>query len=71
MYESRESGDFDRLHPYETRNRSDLLPDRPRLTVAKNSLRVTEPTTYNSIPPEIQNLTTRSSFKMHYKRYLL
>ena len=71
MYDTWQSGQFHRTHTYGTRNRNELLPFQARLTVTKNSLRVIGPNIWNSIPPEIQNLTTRSSFKFNFKKYLL
>ena len=48
---------------YRTRNRNDLIPSRTRLTATLNSINVVGPNIWNSIPPEIQCLQTKNSFK--------
>ena len=71
MYERWQSGLYDRTHPYQTRNRSDLIPNPSRLTVTRNSLSVVGPNLWNTIPAEIQNCPSKNSFKFNYKKYLL
>ena len=70
MFEARHSGIFDSNHQYATRS-NDLVPFFARLTVTRNSLRVSGPNIWNSIPLEIRNLPTLSTFKVRYKKYLL
>ena len=71
MYDRWEAGAYNRTHLYNTRNRNDLIPSRARLTATLNSINVVGPNIWNSIPPEIQCLQTKNSFKYHYKKYLL
>ena len=71
MYDRVRSGDYDRNHQYNTRNRNDLLPRRFRLTATQNSLASIGPTIWNSIPTNIKDSLTYSSFKHQYKKYLL
>ena len=71
MYERWQSGIYDRTHSYQTRNRSDLIPNQSRLTVTRNSLSVVGPNLWNTIPAEIQNCPSKNSFKFNYKKYLL
>ena len=71
MFDHWQSGGFNRTHQYNTRNRDDLLPNRPRLTVARNSLSVAGPNIWNTIPSDIQNSLSKGSFKFRYKQYLL
>ena len=71
MYENRNATRFLRNHSYNTRNRSDLLPDRARLTITENYLGVIGPNVWNNIPPEIQEAPSRDSFKHKYKNLLL
>ena len=62
---------FERNHVYDTRNRNDLLPKRARIRQCEFSLQVAAPRIFNSIPVDIQNVTTRSSFKNRYKKHLI
>ena len=71
MFGARHSGEFDRNHPYPTRSYNDLVPLYARLNVTQNSLKVSGPSVWNSIPQEIRNLPTLSMFKNRYKKYLL
>ena len=71
MFDRWHTGAYDRTHSYATRNRSDLLPARARLTIGQNSMSVTGPNTWNSIPQYIQNSLSRNSFKCQFKKYLL
>ena len=71
MYERSDNDAFQRDHHYDTRNRNELRPHRPRLTATENSLKVIGPIIWNSIPGNIQNSLTRSSFKYQYKNNLL
>ena len=71
MYDQQLSGQFIRTHDYNTRNRDSLLPNQVRRTVCEHSLLVAGPNIWNSIPINIQNATSRSSFKKRYKNYLL
>ena len=71
MFDRVGTGDYDRDHQYNTRYRNDLLPRRSRLTVTQNSLASIGPNIWNSIPENIKNSLTRSSFKCQYKKYLL
>ena len=71
MFEARHSGIFDRNHQYSTRTYYDLVPFQARLTATKNSLRVSGPNIWNTIPLEIRNLPTLSIFKNHYKKHLI
>ena len=71
MYDRAQSGLYNRTHVYNTRNRDDLLPNRPRMTITQNSLSVAGPNIWNSIPTEIQNSPSRNSFKFKYKKYML
>ena len=71
MFEARHSSIFDRNHPYPTRYHHDLVPFHARLTITKNSLRVSGPNIWNSIPLEIRNVLTVQIFKNQYKKHLL
>ena len=62
---------FERNHVHNTRNRSDLRPNRPRLTICENAISVVGPNIWNSIPENIRNCTSRNSFKYNWKKYLL
>ena len=71
MFDARHTGIFDRDHSYPTRSHQDLMPFHARLTVTKNSMRTVGPNIWNNIPQEIRNIPTKSSFKYHYKKYLI
>ena len=71
MFEARHSGIFDRNHHYATRSHHDLVPFHARLTITKNSLRVSGPNIWNSIPQEIRNIRSQEIFKNQYKKHLL
>ena len=71
MYDHRQTGLYVRTHTYNTRNRSDLIPNRPRLNITRNSISVAGPNIWNSIPLSIKNAPSRSSFKHQYKNLLL
>ena len=58
-------------HNYNTRNCSNLRPARSRLTITQNSINVTGPNLWNSIPNEIRISLSRESFKHNYKNFLL
>ena len=71
MFEARHSGIFDRNHHYATRSYRNLVPFDARLTITENSLRVSGPNVWNSIPQEIRDVPTLSIFKTRYKKHLL
>ena len=71
MFEARHSGIFNRNHHYATRSYQDLVPFDNRLTVTGNSLRVSGPIIWNSIPQDIRSLPSLSIFKNRYKKHLL
>ena len=71
MFEDQNRGQYVRNHPYSTRNRSHLLPNRANLTICQNSIAVIGPKTWNSIPDEIKDSTSKNSFKRKYKNHLL
>ena len=71
MFNHWQSGQYDRTHHYNTRNRDNLLPSRPRLTITRSSLAVAGPNIWNTIPVDIQNSPSRESFKFRYKKHLL
>ena len=71
MFEARHSGIFDRNHHYATRSYRNLVPFDARLTITENSLRVSGPNVWNSIPQEIRDVPTLSIFKNRYKKHLL
>ena len=71
MYDHRLSGQYNRGHGYNTRNRNELLPNSARLTVCEYTMSVVGPNTWNNIPTEIQQSHSRNSFKYNYKKYLL
>ena len=50
---------YNRTHSYDTRNRNDLLPNRPRMTITQNSLSVAGPRIWNRIPLETRNRVER------------
>ena len=71
MFEARNSEQFVRNYPYNTRHRSELLSRRPHLTICENSIGVVGPHTWNSIPDEVKNSSSKASFKQKYKKLLL
>ena len=71
MFEHLTPGMFARNHPYDTRHRSDLLPNRSHLTICQNSISIIGPQIWNSIPDDIKYSTSKSSFKRNYKKLLL
>ena len=71
MHDNSSTGQFNRTHSHNTRNRNDFLPNRARLTITQNSIKVIGPNIWNSIPENIRALPTKTSFKNQYKTYLL
>ena len=71
MYDHQHDAIFVRNHSYNTRNRSDLLPTRSRLTITQNSISASGPNIWNSIPNEIKSISSKQSFKFQYKKFLL
>ena len=71
MYDNWDSGNYDRIHSYDTRNRDSLRPNSARLTVTQNSISVIGPNVWNSIPEHIKQSPTKNIFKTSYKNYLL
>ena len=63
--------DYTRTHSYSTRFYSNLLPEFQRLSLTQRSLFYTAPLVWNEIPQNIKNLDSISSFKRHYKLYLI
>ena len=62
---------FERTHPYYTRNYDSLLTPFMRLRSTQQSVRYNAVQIWNEIPDEIKNSISKQSFKFKYKRYLL
>ena len=71
MYQHNAAVHFIRSQVYYTRGRDELLPQSARLTLTQNSISVVGPAIWNTIPEEIKNSPSRSSFKFNYKKFLL
>ena len=69
VYDNRESFPMAN-HSYNTRNSTNLRPTSSRLTITQNSIKVIGPNIWNSIPIEIQNSSSRESFKHNYRNYM-
>ena len=71
-YQWNRDGTFDHLsHNYNTRNRSNVLPQFQRLSISQHSLSYVVPKLWNEIPIHVRNSPTLSLFKKLYKDYLL
>ena len=62
---------YARSHNYNTRNRSELLPQFERLIVTSKSLHLSVPKIWNLVPTELKNLSSLNQFKKFYRQYLL
>ena len=73
MYVNLESfSDMMSSHTYNTRSSNHYIPMRQRLTLTMNqSIKYQAPNNWNTIPDEIKNATSLSSFKRKYKQFLL
>ena len=74
MYKLVKRGDSINLlpqHDYPTRTREHLRVPQHNLTVFQHSLAYSGPKIWNNIPDSIKALSTPSSFKRHYKQYIL
>ena len=59
------------IHSHNTRRVNNFYPPRVRSNLAANSIKVHGVNIWNSIPISIQNATSTSSFKHHFKSNLL
>ena len=62
---------FERVHIYDTRNRSALLPSFARLTLTQNSLSVSAVNFWNELPNDIKESRSLPMFKNGVKKFLL
>ena len=61
--------DYNRLHSYPTRYRNLLLPNFQRLTASQRSITYVGPSLWNSLPRNIQDSSSFSSFKRNVKNF--
>ena len=66
-----DSSQYERTHPYLTRNRNMLNPMFNRLTQSQRSLFFSAPTVFNTLPDVVRNAPSIGSFKIKLKRFLL
>ena len=59
------------IHTYQTRNQHSLYIPRPNLTLFKHSFMYSGPKLWNSIPKEIKESKSLSSFKIKLKSHML
>ena len=59
-----------RNHNYNTRTRTNLLPEFQRLSRTQQSLNYRIPLIWNSIPSSIKNLDSKVRFKIAFKKYI-
>ena len=62
---------FERVHIYDTRNRSDLIPSFARLTLTQNSLSVSVMNFWNELPTDVKESRSLPMFKNRVKTFLL
>ena len=63
--------EFSRNHTYDTRFRSNLLPDFQRLSLSQHSVRYKAPLIWNELPHELRTLPTIQSFKRNLKEFFI
>ena len=71
MYKNKNSSNFKRIHDYQTRHSSQLIPNYHRLTTTQHSLTFTGPITWNQIPERIRQARSLTLFKKAMKDHLL
>ena len=63
---------FSSQHGYDTRTRSNLIPQIQRLTQTQNqSVNVQAPMIWNQIPPDIKTCNNIKLFKKKFKEHLI
>ena len=71
MFKMDSRNNFERVHIYDTRNRSALLPSFARLTLTQNSLSVSAVNFWNELPNDIKESRSLPMFKNGVKKFLL
>ena len=59
------------IHDYNTRNNNDINLVKCRTTLAQNSFYYRGAVVWNSLPPEIRNLSNLNTFKRNLRNYFL
>ena len=71
VYKLESRSEFTRGHDHDTRNRTSLLPSRPRLTITQRSLSFCSINFWNSLPNQIKETPSLPSFKRKVTDYLI
>ena len=66
------AGEFPPIHELNTRNQSRLInPQFQRLSRTQQSVFFSGPSLWNSLPPELKNLSNIANFKRNLKKFLI
>ena len=71
MYKNRCNSNFQRSHGYNTRGCQTLVPNFSRLTLTKHAISSNGPAFWNSLPEEIRNSNSVTTFKRNLRTFLI